>query len=232
MSKRLSIFIGISLFSLLVHAQLSQKDSLELRRILSSDGEVKINKRVINEIDFGSFSGKQEISESKSALDFDVSLPKVFPDRNKLKLTLRPYTAQTKFNYDPIYQKKIRVDADTWKTADNGVRMKLISTPSNWAKTIADPGIRGSLEEIEATGIRYNPLAERANNMAVGTWRNADGSSVGGATLSGDFMAPFTKEFWDKKGRKRRARTLEVLQNYGDSITTQIREEIKKAITH
>jgi hypothetical protein len=32
-------------------------------------------------------------------------------------------------------------------------------------------------------------------------------------------MTPFTREFWNFKGRKRRARTLEVLKAYGDSIT-------------
>jgi hypothetical protein len=32
-----------------------------------------------------------------------------------------------------------------------------------------------------------------------------------------DFMAVFTRDFWDVKGRKRRARTLEVLKAYGDS---------------
>ena len=51
--------------------------------------------------------------------------------------------------------------------------------------------------------------------MAVGSWQGASG----GLGFSGDFMAPFTKEFWNVKGRKRRARTLEVLKAYGDSIT-------------
>ena len=39
--------------------------------------------------------------------------------------------------------------------------------------------------------------------------------------------APFTKEFWNVKGRKRRARTLEVLRAYGDSITVRGKEPVK-----
>ena len=69
--------------------------------------------------------------------------------------------------------------------------------------------------------IKLNP--ERANNMAVGSWQGASG----GLGFSGDFMAPFTKEFWNVKGRKRRARTLEVLRAYGDSITVRGKEPVK-----
>ena len=44
-------------------------------------------------------------------------------------------------------------------------------------------------------------------------------------------MAVFTKNFWDKKGKERRERTLEVLRAYGDSTTcllyTSSRKEVK-----
>ena len=53
------------------------------------------------------------------------------------------------------------------------------------------------------------------NNMAVGGWQGASGGGISGL----DLMTPFTREFWNFKGRKRRARTLEVLKAYGDSIT-------------
>lgn len=59
------------------------------------------------------------------------------------------------------------------------------------------------------------PVTERANNMAVGGWQGASGGGISGL----DLMTPFTREFWNFKGRKRRARTLEVLKAYGDSIT-------------
>ena len=39
-------------------------------------------------------------------------------------------------------------------------------------------------------------------------------------------MTIFTKDFWDKKGRNRRSRTLEVLKAYGDSTTVLLPEPI------
>lgn len=43
-------------------------------------------------------------------------------------------------------------------------------------------------------------------------------------------MAVFTKNFWDKKGRDRRERTLEVLRAYGDSTTVLINKPIEQII--
>lgn len=86
--------------------------------------------------------------------------------------------------------------------------------PTNWAKHPFDAGPRETVEQIEATGLRYR-VTERANNMAVGGWQGASGGGISGL----DLMTPFTREFWNFKGRKRRARTLEVLKAYGDSIT-------------
>ena len=88
--------------------------------------------------------------------------------------------------------------------------------------TALDDGPRESIEQIEATGLRYM-VTERANNMAVGSWR-----SVGGGGIAGDFMRPFTKDFWNRKAARRRARTLEVLRTYGDSITARRKETIIK----
>lgn len=230
MNKRLSLFLGISLISLLAHGQWSKKDSLDLLRVLNTDGEIKLNPNV--RIDFGSFAGEQIMVDEKPALQFDTTLPKVFPEKKDIKLSLSPYSVKTKFNYDPIYQKKIKVNRDTWKYGDQDRRsegwksgsfhMNIDLIYSNWAKTPLDAGVRKSIDEIEATGIRYNPLANRVNNVAVGGWQPAGGSGI-----STNLAAPFTKDFWDRKGRKRRARTLQLLKNYGDSITTQIKEEIQ-----
>lgn len=41
-------------------------------------------------------------------------------------------------------------------------------------------------------------------------------------------MAVFTKNFWDKKGKERRERTLEVLRAYGDSTTVLINRPIEQ----
>lgn len=225
----LSLFTG--LFSLLTYAQWSPKDSLDLSRLLKTDGEIQLNKNAIKNIDFGNFIGEQKAVDEKFWLDADITLPKVLPEEIKPTLTLHPYKLATKYNYDPIYQKKIKITKDTWKFGDvdawkygGSVHMKLTTVPSDWAEKPFDPGIRKSVDEIEATGLRYNPLA-KINGMTVGAWVPAGGSGI-----KGDFMAVFTKEFWDKKGRDRRKRTLELLQNYGDSTTVQLKEEIKKAV--
>ena len=159
------------------------------------------------------FSGYSESGDGQ-VVDFDNSLP-VMPKapEKKVVLILRPYTANTKYNWDPIYQKKIKVDKDTWR-GDEFYALKILMIPTNWAKHPFDAGPRETVEQIEATGLRYR-VTERANNMAVGGWQGASGGGISGL----DLMTPFTREFWNFKGRKRRARTLEVLKAYGDSIT-------------
>ena len=198
------------------------QDSLRLRRFLSGEGEVRLNPDVLKEIGIDSPLGSPKEDMNKSWLEFDSSLP-VMPQmpEKKVVLTLRPYTANTKYNWDPVYQKKITVNKNTWRSSPFYELTKL-KIYTNWAKRPLDAGPRESVEQIEATGLRYM-VTERANNMAVGGWRG-----VGGGGISGDFMAPFTKDFWNIKGRKRRARTLEVLKTYGDSISVRRNDAIIK----
>ena len=198
------------------------QDSLHLRRFLSGEGEVRLNPDVLKEIGIDSPLGSPKEDMNKSWLEFDSSLP-VMPQmpEKKVVLTLRPYTANTKYNWDPVYQKKITVNKNTWRSSPFYELTKL-KIYTNWAKRPLDAGPRESVEQIEATGLRYM-VTERANNMAVGGWRG-----VGGGGISCDFMAPFTKDFWNIKGRKRRARTLEVLKTYGDSISVRRNDAIIK----
>lgn len=190
------------------------QDSLRLRRLLDGEGEVKLNPEVLKELGIDQPVGKQLMSTEKQWLDFNTTLPEI-PNtpKKKVVLTLRPYTANTKYNWDPVYQKKIKIDKNTWRD-DPFYELKQLKIYSDWAKHPLDKGICKSMDEIEATGLRHR-VTERANNMAVGSWQGAGG----GLGFVGDFLAPFTKEFWNVKGRKRRARTLEVLRTYGDSIT-------------
>ena len=198
------------------------QDSLRLHRLLDGEGEIKLNPEVLKEMGVQEPLGKQQISMEKQWLDFNTTLPEI-PNTPKKKviLTLRPYTANTKYNWDPVYQKKIKINKNTWR-GDSFYELKMLRIYSDWAKTPLEKGIRKSIDEIEATGLRYR-VTERANNMAVGSWQGASG----GSGFSGDFMTPFTKEFWNVKGRKRRARTLEVLRAYGDSTTVLIKEPVK-----
>ena len=198
------------------------QDSLRLRRLLDGEGELKLNPEVLKEMGVQEPLGKQQMSLERQWLDFNTTLPEI-PNTPKKKviLTLRPYTANTKYNWDPVYQKKIKINKNTWR-GDSFYELKMLRIYSDWAKTPLEKGIRKSIDEIEATGLRYR-VTERANNMAVGSWQGASG----GSGFSGDFMTPFTKEFWNVKGRKRRARTLEVLRAYGDSTTVLIKEPVK-----
>ena len=198
------------------------QDSLRLRRLLDGEGEIKLNPEVLKEMGVQEPLGKQQMSLERQWLDFNTTLPEI-PNTPKKKviLTLRPYTANTKYNWDPVYQKKIKINKNTWR-GETFYELKMLRIYSDWAKTPLEKGIRKSIDEIEATGLRYR-VTERANNMAVGSWQGASG----GSGFSGDFMTPFTKEFWNVKGRKRRARTLEVLRAYGDSTTVLIKEPVK-----
>lgn len=198
------------------------QDSLKLQQLLKGNGEVKVNPDALKELE-RNILGTPEVSVNKSWMNFDPTLPTPLRKEPKkaIKLTLRPYTAHTKYNWDPVYQKKIHVGKNTWR-GDPYYELKTLFIYKNWAKTPLDIGPRESVEQIEATGLRYR-VTERANNMAVGGWQGAGGGGISGM----DLMAPFTREFWNFKGRRRRARTLEVLKMYGDSTTVLIKHPVK-----
>lgn len=147
----------------------------------------------------------------KEWMDFDFTLPTLpMLPKTKPNLTLFPYTGSTPFNWDPIYQRKIKVGKDTWR-GNPLYGIEMFRDYSNWAKSPFDKGVRKSRDEIEFSGMRY-VTTERANNMAVSSWKQTSAPS------GLDMMKVFTRDFWDVKGRKRRARTLEVLKAYGDSL--------------
>ena len=131
------------------------QDSLRLNRLLKGEGEVKLNPEVLQELEMNNSLGTPKAVMDKSWMDFDNSLP-VMPKapEKKVVLTLRPYTANTKYNWDPIYQKKIKVDKDTWR-GDEFYALKILMIPTNWAKHPFDAGPRETVEQIEATGLRY-----------------------------------------------------------------------------
>lgn len=181
MVKRLVTGLLVSLLTLTVNAQWTAKDSLNLQRILNGDGELKLNQEVIKQIDFGKAVGVPMQPKVKNWLLPDESLPSALPEKKKLVLTLHPYTANTRFDWDPIYQKKMKVGKDTWR-GDPFYALKTQVRYTNGAKTPMNSGTIGDL----------------------------------------NLMAIFQKNFWDKKGNERRARTLEVLKAYGDSTTVAL----------
>ena len=228
------VFLMLSLgMAVTLHAQWTAKDSVNLQRILNGKEDIKLNMDAVKQIDFNSSPTVPKMSKERPGLRLDETLPQVL-EKKKVVLSLRPYTANTRYNWDPIYQKKIRVDADTWR-GDPFVELYQ-TVPSNWTKNVYDKGIRSSYEEIRSSGLRHNLFGERANGMMVPTQSmvhtsamklGKSGVTVNGGTIGGlDLMTIFTKDFWDKKGRNRRSRTLEVLKAYGDSTTVLLPEPI------
>ena len=124
------------------------QDSLRLRRLLDGEGEIKLNPEVLKEMGVQEPLGKQQISMEKQWLDFNTTLPEI-PNtpKKKVVLTLRPYTATTKYNWDPVYQKKIKIDKDTWR-GDPFYELKILRIYSDWAKTPFEKGVRKSMDEI------------------------------------------------------------------------------------
>lgn len=209
--KRIICLCGllwVAAFSLCAQNWTSQ-DSLRLQNLLLQKEELKLNNNALKELERNVFGSEPKIMDKKPWLEFDESLPYTpeKKEQKKVRLTLHPYTPTTKYNWDPVYQCKIDIDKP-------GMTVDFIY--SDWAKSPLDPGPRESVEQIEATGLRYR-FTERVNNVTVGSWQGATGS--GGL----DLMRVFTKDFWNRKAVKRRARTREVLRNYGDSITVHMK---------
>ena len=75
------------------------------------------------------------------------------------------------------------------------------------------------------TPYNWDPIRQCKIDIDKPTWqenilRGLHMQLVGVSKPSGqDFMAIFTKEFWNRNIKKRRAATLEALRAYGDSIT-------------
>lgn len=194
------------------------QDSLRLHQMLQNEGPLELNPEALRELGVEDFSNRLLSGHEKSWLGFRYDLPSLpKEEKKKVILTLHPYAPNTRYDWDPVLQRKIKVDKNTWRGAFYDLKTR--KYPSNWARNPLDAGDRSSLERIEATGLRY-VVMERAGNRAVGEWRyvgsGGTGMSAGsGAGIHGlDLMTPFTGDFWNFKGRKRRKRTLEVLRTY------------------
>lgn len=194
----------------------TKADSLRLQQLLQSDGEIILNLDILKEVDENPW-GSPKTVESKPWLEVDETLPAVQGIRpRKVKLTLFPYTANTPYNWDPVRQRKIKVDKNTWRN-DPFYELKTRTIYSNWAKSPIDAGPRESLEQIEATGLRYQVLGRVANQSVMG-WQAVK-------RPSGYSLMP-EKGAWRVRARKRRARTLEVLRMYADSTRIEPKQPV------
>ena len=114
MGKRLFISAVSLLLTGVCYAQWSAQDSLKLQKLLEGSEELKLNPKAVKQIDFGGAVGTPRMSEEKRWMLPDESLPEALP-KPKVVLTLMPYKANTRYNWDPVYQKKIRVNKNTWR---------------------------------------------------------------------------------------------------------------------
>lgn len=206
----------------MAHAQeWTAKDSLRLQEILQSEKELHLNPESIEELKRNLLPETSKTppfadplaSDYKSWLEYDTSfqLPDKEKERPKVVLTLRPYNGQTKYNWDPVYQRKIHVDKNTWR-GNPFYELTSLTIYTNWAKTPLDRGPRETVEQIEATGLRYR-IEPRGHGRPYGSWQSIS-NPLGGTDLAGIT----SREFWAFRQRRTRARTREVLRIYADPL--------------
>jgi hypothetical protein len=223
---RLYVFLIIVLtYACDIYSQVwTKSDSIKLDKLIKSGQEIEINKEALPQIDFGSgVIGAPIETVEKGWIAPDETLPTV-DGQDKLDmramLSLHPYKPDTPYNWDPVRLKKIRVGKDTWRSQPY-YEIAMFRNYTNRAKNYVSAGERKSIDQIRETGLRYNPLAQGAGGKMSGAWEIIPSSPSGL-----DFMTPFTKEFWNKKARLRRARTIEVLSQYGDSTTVALNRPV------
>jgi hypothetical protein len=105
MYKLIFLFSAVCFVPLMLHAQWSEKDSLNLDRLLKSGEDIKIDpQRFMQQTD-------------KPWMKFDTKLPGMRQkvDVKDLRISLAPYSIRTPYNYDPIYRKKIEIGPNTWR---------------------------------------------------------------------------------------------------------------------
>ena len=151
----------------------TEQDSLHLQQLLQGEGELRLNPEALKELEQSLIDDYLLPDTEKAWLEFDTSLPALLHRPDTLRLTLMPYTTNTRYDWDPVYRRKIKIDKDTWRTASVQGYTSLGGFP---------------LRCIDAAG------------------------AVSPSGL--DFMAIFTKDFWNVKKRKRRQTTLRVLKDY------------------
>ncbi|MBP1614151.1 MAG: hypothetical protein H6Q13_1599 [Bacteroidetes bacterium] len=188
LKKNLFFLCLFCFLALQARAQWTVKDSVNLKKILESDGEIKLNSNALKMLG-KSLYGEPGMVLDKSWMQYDLTLPTTpfadkeeeVEDKHPLKISLNPYNANTKYNYDPVYKKTIRV--------------------SN--------AYHGDLSSLTR---RNAPGTTRGNNahfMLMG------GGISGGFNC--DFAYISSKKFWNFRAKKARKRTLEVLEQYSDS---------------
>lgn len=98
--------------------QWTPSDSLRLQQLLEQEGEITIDRSLLAPSGGTPMMGTPQHDGSKPWLDFNVSLPSVSQEESvsKPRLTLRPYNTRVRYDWDPVYQREIAVNKDTWRS--------------------------------------------------------------------------------------------------------------------
>ncbi len=112
MEKKIPVTLLVCLIGIFpAYSQWSKQDSINLHKILSAEGDIKLNEEAIRSIHFG--MPKEQLPDmqplmsiEKPSLKFRNDLPTLFTDsvaKYRARLTLIPYNISTKYNEDPIH---------------------------------------------------------------------------------------------------------------------------------
>lgn len=118
------IFIGMT-YSYTYAQNQTRKDTLSIKNELS----IELNKEALEELKKYFEGDNLILNEQKEWMQFNEKLPNVFerstPPKRKIRLTLKPYTATTPYNWDPIRECKIKVDKNTWKRNNSDISITI-----------------------------------------------------------------------------------------------------------
>ncbi|MBE6286638.1 MAG: DUF4858 domain-containing protein [Mediterranea massiliensis] len=94
----------------------TNKDSLSIGNELL----IGINKKALEEFRESFEEDNFILNNQKEWMQFNEKLPNIMEQttpttKQKKRLSLKPYTANTPYNWDPIRKRKIKVDKNTWK---------------------------------------------------------------------------------------------------------------------
>lgn len=117
MSKRFYlVFFLLFIGTVATYAQWTAQDSIKLQKFLSGESELQLNKEETKHIRLETspisnpFNQSPLMDTEKPSLQFNTDLPSYFSDsifrKKKIYLTLRPYSAFTRYDEDPVYAQK------------------------------------------------------------------------------------------------------------------------------
>lgn len=194
MNKRFNILFFFTVVNIVtIYAQWSEKDSLNLEKILSGDREIKLNPEAIEKILLESPISKTPellkplLSTDKPVLEFSEELPTFFTDSLESKkflfLTLKPYSIYTRWNEDPIYGGKVQ--PYVWPMATKEYSRSQTPQRSNYANSFPFAGKGGgrpapsagavvsfSMEDVLQNLFSKKGRARLRNAKHANAWKN------------------------------------------------------------